>query len=145
VPGWLKSLRLHKYSTLFQQLSYEQMMALNDLVLIQQVRQSINQSSHPEIKGVTKGARRKILASISKLHERAGTLTCIQQCGTLNDDLVRSLIYELKTMLYTPIRPYPLPGKPEPIQARIDGLDVPIELVDKEVCLVPCTTHAGYQ
>ena len=38
VPSWLKSLRLHKYTSLFQQLTYDQMMALNERVLDKQVR-----------------------------------------------------------------------------------------------------------
>jgi hypothetical protein len=30
VPGWLKSLRLHKYMGVFSQLSYEEMLSLTD-------------------------------------------------------------------------------------------------------------------
>lgn len=41
VPSWLKSLRLHKYTTLFQQLSYDQMMALNEVILEKQVLTSL--------------------------------------------------------------------------------------------------------
>ena len=38
VPVWLKSLRLHKYAYLFQQLTYEEMMTLTEDWLEQQVR-----------------------------------------------------------------------------------------------------------
>ncbi len=37
VPVWLKSLRLHKYAYLFQQLTYEEMMSLTETWLEQQV------------------------------------------------------------------------------------------------------------
>jgi len=30
VSGWLKSLRLHKYSPLFQQMTYDEMMSLTE-------------------------------------------------------------------------------------------------------------------
>jgi len=38
VPLWLKSLRLHKYAYLFQQLAYEDMMKINEDWLETQVR-----------------------------------------------------------------------------------------------------------
>jgi hypothetical protein len=53
---WLKSLRLHKYTTMFQQMTYDQMIALDEQQL--------------ETQSVTKGARRKILQSVQKLRER---------------------------------------------------------------------------
>lgn len=34
VPGWLKSLRLHKYMGVFSQLTYEEMLSLTDDDLI---------------------------------------------------------------------------------------------------------------
>ncbi len=60
VPVWLKSLRLHKYTPMFQAMSYAEMMALND--------------SQLEQRQVTKGARRKILQSLEKLQERVSLL-----------------------------------------------------------------------
>lgn len=56
MPGWLKSLRLHKYTQLLQQMDYNEMMQLTEQKL--------------EKLNVTKGARKKILQSIQKLHER---------------------------------------------------------------------------
>ena len=35
---WLKSLRLHKYSYLFKQLSYEEMLGITEDMLEQQVK-----------------------------------------------------------------------------------------------------------
>ena len=37
VPLWLKSLRLHKYANLFQQLNYDEMLNMNEDWLQQQV------------------------------------------------------------------------------------------------------------
>lgn len=37
VPTWLKSLRLHKYASLFSQMSYEEMMVLTEQHLESQV------------------------------------------------------------------------------------------------------------
>lgn len=57
VPIWLKSLRLHKYTRMFQELSYDDMMELDDQKL--------------EQRQVTKGARKKILQSLDKLRDRS--------------------------------------------------------------------------
>lgn len=56
VPHWLKNLRLHKYTELFSELTYDQMMNLTDKDLLKH--------------NVTLGARKKILASIEKLKKR---------------------------------------------------------------------------
>lgn len=56
MPHWLKNLRLHKYTELFSELTYEQMMNLTDKDLLKH--------------NVTLGARKKILASIEKLKRR---------------------------------------------------------------------------
>ncbi|XP_041981232.1 protein Smaug isoform X2 [Aricia agestis] len=64
VGQWLKSLRLHKYVWLFTNISYEQMMAIDEEYL--------------EKLGVTKGARHKILLSIRKLHERGAVLDAVR-------------------------------------------------------------------
>ncbi|KAI8431867.1 hypothetical protein MSG28_004426 [Choristoneura fumiferana] len=60
VAQWLKSLRLHKYVWLFTNISYEQMIAMDEEYL--------------EKLGVTKGARHKLLLSIKKLSERDAIL-----------------------------------------------------------------------
>ncbi|GBP24631.1 Protein Smaug [Eumeta japonica] len=64
VAQWLKSLRLHKYIWLFSNISYEQMMAMDEEYL--------------ENLGVTKGARHKLLLSIGKLRERNSTLSALE-------------------------------------------------------------------
>ena len=68
VPMWLKSLRLHKYAHIFHDLTYERMLALNDEYL--------------ETKGVTKGARNKIVLCIQKVKERKSTLTQLEKVNT---------------------------------------------------------------
>jgi hypothetical protein len=65
VAAWLKSLRLHKYGSLFSQLSYEEMLELDENYL--------------ESKGVTKGARNKILLSIKKLKDRCEMLQKLEK------------------------------------------------------------------
>lgn len=71
MKAWLKSLRLHKYWRLFSQLTYEQMLSLNednfDLVVEQMGG------------AVTQGARRKIILSIAKLRDRANLLAALEQ------------------------------------------------------------------
>lgn len=62
---WLKSLRLHKYTNMFQQMNYDQMMTLNEHQL--------------ELQSVTKGARRKILQSVQKLRERVDFLKQLER------------------------------------------------------------------
>ncbi|CAH0400114.1 unnamed protein product [Chilo suppressalis] len=64
VAQWLKSLRLHKYVWLFTNITYEQMMSIDEKYL--------------EELGVTKGARHKLLLSIKKLNERASTLEAVE-------------------------------------------------------------------
>ncbi|CAH0625204.1 unnamed protein product [Chrysodeixis includens] len=64
VAQWLKSLRLHKYVWLFTNMSYEQMMTMDEKYL--------------EKLGVTKGARHKLLLSIKKLSERSAVLEGVE-------------------------------------------------------------------
>ncbi|KAJ0176334.1 hypothetical protein K1T71_008508 [Dendrolimus kikuchii] len=64
VAQWLKSLRLHKYVWLFSNISYEQMMAMDEKYL--------------EKLGVTKGARHKLLLSIKKLNERQSIVEAVE-------------------------------------------------------------------
>ncbi|XP_006817055.1 protein Smaug homolog 1-like [Saccoglossus kowalevskii] len=94
VPAWLKSLRLHKYSQLFQQLTYEEMMTLTEESL--------------EAKNVTKGARNKIILSIRKLTEREELLRelekDIMECNS--PSTLKGALNELKSILLTPIKAY---------------------------------------
>ncbi|VDO28434.1 unnamed protein product [Haemonchus placei] len=91
VPAWLKSLRLHKYTAMFAELSYEEMMKLDEAEL--------------ERRNVTKGARTKILQSIRKLYCRRLSLSHPQRC-------LRCAIATLRQMIATPMIPYtPTPGE----------------------------------
>ena len=65
VPMWLKSLRLHKYSHIFSDITYEQMLNLTEDYLDQ--------------KGVTKGARNKIILYLQKIKERKSTLLQLEK------------------------------------------------------------------
>uniref|UniRef100_A0A095AMB1 Protein Smaug 2 n=1 Tax=Schistosoma haematobium TaxID=6185 RepID=A0A095AMB1_SCHHA len=98
VPFWLKSLRLHKYASLFQNLSYEKMMNITDDWLKEQ--------------NVTQGARNKILLSIEKLKHRKSTLCLIEKClsdirstDQLTQTMLHSCLTEIKHILFTPIKP----------------------------------------
>lgn len=100
VPAWLKSLRLHKYTAMFAELSYEQMMALDEAEL--------------ESRNVTKGARTKILQSIQKLSNRAADLRAIHEKLSLShpERCLRCAIATLRQMIATPMIPYtPAPGE----------------------------------
>ncbi|KAJ8684429.1 hypothetical protein QAD02_020221 [Eretmocerus hayati] len=103
VPAWLKTLRLHKYSYLFTNLSYEEMLELTEERLAEQ--------------GVTKGARHKLALSISKLQQRYQTLLNLEKdILTLHRDtsqtasfaqkpLLVNVLDELKAILVTPLKP----------------------------------------
>ena len=62
---WLKSLRLHKYSHIFSDMKYSDMLGLTDGYL--------------EQVGVTKGARNKIILCINKIKERKNTLLQLEK------------------------------------------------------------------
>lgn len=79
VPGWLKRLRLHKYNSVFQQLSYDEMMELNEEKL--------------KAMGITEGARNKILRKVSKLRERQKLLQELEK--SIMDDNPNSIIAAL--------------------------------------------------
>ncbi|XP_040268167.1 protein Smaug homolog 1 isoform X3 [Bufo bufo] len=91
VPTWLKSLRLHKYAALFSQMTYEEMMSLNECQL--------------EAQNVTKGARHKIVISIQKLKERHILLKSLER-DILDGGNLRGPLQELHQMILTPIKAY---------------------------------------
>ncbi|KAL2096067.1 hypothetical protein ACEWY4_008215 [Coilia grayii] len=93
VPTWLKSLRLHKYASLFSQMSYEEMMTLSE--------------QHLESQNVTKGARHKIALSIQKLRERQSLLKSLEK-DILEGGNVRNALQELQQIIITPIKAYAL-------------------------------------
>ncbi|KAI5625421.1 protein Smaug-like 2, partial [Silurus asotus] len=94
VPTWLKSLRLHKYASLFSQMSYEEMMVLTE--------------QHLESQNVTKGARHKIALSIQKLRERQSVLKSLEK-DILEGGNVRNALQELQQIVITPIKAYSPP------------------------------------
>lgn len=91
VPVWLKSLRLHKYTWVFVDMSYERMLDITEQYL--------------EALSITKGARNKLALSIVKLNERFQTMDCIEN-GLLNGTCVTALaLDELTTVVQTPMKP----------------------------------------
>ncbi|XP_066560083.1 protein Smaug homolog 2 isoform X2 [Amia ocellicauda] len=95
VPTWLKSLRLHKYASLFSQLTYEEMMILTE--------------QHLESQNVTKGARHKIALSIQKLRERQSVLKSLEK-DILEGGNLRNALQELQQIIITPIKAYAPPA-----------------------------------
>uniref|UniRef100_A0A3Q2GP98 Sterile alpha motif domain containing 4B n=1 Tax=Cyprinodon variegatus TaxID=28743 RepID=A0A3Q2GP98_CYPVA len=95
VPAWLKSLRLHKYASLFSQMTYEEMMILTE--------------QHLESQNVTKGARHKIALSIQKLRERQGVLKSLEK-DILEGGNLRNALQELQQIIITPIKAYSPPS-----------------------------------
>uniref|UniRef100_A0A8C6KES8 Protein Smaug n=1 Tax=Nothobranchius furzeri TaxID=105023 RepID=A0A8C6KES8_NOTFU len=91
VPAWLKSLRLHKYASLFSQMTYDEMMILTE--------------QHLESQNVTKGARHKIALSIQKLRERQSVLKSLEK-DILEGGNLRNALQELQLIIITPIKPY---------------------------------------
>ena len=118
MPQWLKSLRLHKYTSLFQQISYDEMLGLTEEQL--------------ESQGVTKGARHKMVVCVRKLLERTPRLLALERELDPPDGpaRLRPILGELRAIAASPIRPFPPPGRPEPYQSRIDGLDLPPDQLD---------------
>ncbi|CAD5123230.1 unnamed protein product [Dimorphilus gyrociliatus] len=91
VPAWLKQLRLHKYASLFQQMKYEDMLNISESWLTD--------------KGVTKGARDKILLNIKKLEERSEILSELEK-KVREEGSVKDALTELKLIVNTPIKPF---------------------------------------
>jgi len=90
VPIWLKSLRLHKYAHIFNDMTYEEMLNLSEDYL--------------ERNDVTKGARKKIIICIQKIKERRKTLAQLEK-EVLQLGRLHHVLGELKAILMSPIRP----------------------------------------
>ncbi|XP_073780280.1 protein Smaug homolog 2 [Danio rerio] len=109
VPAWLKSLRLHKYASLFSQMTYEEMMILTE--------------QHLESQNVTKGARHKIALSIQKLRERQSVLRSLEK-DILEGGNVRNALQELQQIIITPIKVY---APPTAAQKEVEPGVTPVE------------------
>lgn len=96
VPSWLKTLRLHKYATLFAHSTYEEMLSVTEDILAK--------------KEVTKGARHKIVLSVGKLLDRVNQLKQFSDLLTRDKDSLRNVLTDLNTLLGTPIKPPFAPG-----------------------------------
>uniref|UniRef100_A0A673LKS6 Protein Smaug homolog 2-like n=1 Tax=Sinocyclocheilus rhinocerous TaxID=307959 RepID=A0A673LKS6_9TELE len=109
VPSWLKSLRLHKYASLFCQMTYEEMMIITE--------------KHLESQNVTKGARHKIALSIQKLRERQSVLKSLEK-DILEGGNVRNALQELQQIIITPIKVY---APPTAAQKEVEPGVTPVE------------------
>lgn len=125
VPAWLKSLRLHKYASLFSQMTYEEMMILTE--------------QHLESQNVTKGARHKIALSIQKLRERPSVLRSLEK-DILEGGNLRNALQELQQIIMTPIKTYSPPSVSNTTQNSPPS-DSAKPGVDKEPGLEGFTSH----
>ncbi|XP_050303672.1 protein Smaug homolog 1 [Anthonomus grandis grandis] len=89
IMSWLKSLRLHKYSWIFHDLTANQMMNMSEDYLMGM--------------GVTKGARQKLLLSLQKLRNRQKLLLDLEM-GLMNGSNVYDALKELKGVLQSPMQ-----------------------------------------
>lgn len=97
VPVWLKTLRLHKYSYLFRQMTYEEMLNITEEWL--------------EAQKITKGARHKIVLCITKLRERQQALRQFEKI-IMEGGSISEVLGEMKSMLNSPIKVYSPPVDP---------------------------------
>lgn len=89
IVSWLKSLRLHKYSWIFTNLSYHQMLNLDEATL--------------EGIGITKGARHKLLLNLGKLKERPILMNELET-EVINGGDLNNALKKLKNLLQTPLQ-----------------------------------------
>ncbi|KAK7104061.1 protein Smaug homolog 1-like [Littorina saxatilis] len=116
VPVWLKTLRLHKYSYLFRQMTYEEMLNISEEWL--------------EAQKVTKGARHKIVISIIKLRERQQVLRDFEK-HIMEGGPIREVLGEMKSMLNSPIKAYtPPPNDPAHLTAPQSPCTSDTEIVE---------------
>jgi len=85
----LKSLRLHKYAHIFEDITYEEMLDLTEEYLAR--------------KDVTKGARKKIILCIQKIKERHSILQQLEK-EVLQLGRLQYVLAELKVILMSPIK-----------------------------------------
>lgn len=114
---WLKKLRLHKYAPLFQDMTYRQLLSLNDNVL--------------ERMKVTNGARKKIAQSIEKLYERPALLRSLEQKLKTGTQCVRCAICSVRQLLWSPFIKYDV-GTRKTSTDIIDGFNVPSNMISDD-------------
>lgn len=91
IGQWLKSLRLHKYIWLFSNITYEQMLDINETYL--------------EREGVTKGARNKLVLCIQKLKDRSKILAQYIKDILSSQVSLNGILDDLVNMVITPMKP----------------------------------------
>ncbi|KAK2567679.1 Protein Smaug-like protein 1 [Acropora cervicornis] len=93
---WLKHHRLHKYTSLFSNLTYEDMLNLTSEIL--------------ETKDITTGARKKILLNINKISDRGEILSRLEK-DVLVPGKLEEVLSALKELIVMPLKPFdpPLP------------------------------------
>ena len=90
IREWLKSLRLHKYTKMLLEISYEELLQLSDETL--------------EKKNVTMGARGKILKYISHIRDRPNTLKQCARDLTVSQSKKKELKFFMYFMYFNEIK-----------------------------------------
>ncbi len=91
IKAWLKSLRLHKYTWVFDNVSYEKMFTFTEDYL-----KSLS---------ITQGASHKLAICIEKLSTRAEVLKQVELNLTQNRMFVPEAIHEMESMVVSPMKP----------------------------------------
>eukprot|EP00095_Tigriopus_kingsejongensis_P005815 maker-scaffold716_size107355-snap-gene-0.28 protein:Tk05815 transcript:maker-scaffold716_size107355-snap-gene-0.28-mRNA-1 annotation:"protein smaug homolog 2" len=113
---WLKSLRLHKYTTFLLEFTYEELLGMTSEQL-------------PKDR-VTEGAKGKILKEIKLINERPATvrkvLTVLEEIFKL-DDLARleKILPEIEKIVLMPLKPLPNTGIALPMRCSSESLQGP--------------------
>lgn len=91
IPTWLKSLRLHKYTWVFEDVSYERMFSFSE--------------EYFESKDITQGARHKLAICIEKLKLRSEVMQQIELKLAQNRMYVPEAIFEMESIVLSPMKP----------------------------------------
>lgn len=110
VGQWLKSLRLHKYIWLFTNITYEQMLDINETYL--------------ESVGVTKGARNKLVLCIHKLKERMKVLAQYKKEIISGGANFNAILEDILNMILTPMKPIDPYAKDDVAGAMLHIIDL---------------------
>lgn len=105
VPQWLKSLRLHKYNWIFENITYERMLSITEDYLARM--------------NITKGARDKLLMCIAKLNERSAMLCQMMDDLRLHRVPMGQVLDELAKIVVTPMKPIRADGTSEDIGQQL--------------------------
>ncbi|KJH48470.1 hypothetical protein DICVIV_05454 [Dictyocaulus viviparus] len=143
VPAWLKSLRLHKYTSMFAELTYEQMMALNEAELERRNRLSL---SNPQrclrcaIATLRQIITTPIIPYTPSPGESSDSINGFVAISSVNDQNLPGLIFNLLDEVQRAVF---VPGK-QPIDIEYEYLLMLFTIFDR-LCVNEAFTHMQRQ